>query len=166
MNIKKSLGAAALAAFTWLASAGLAQAQDDGFNRLVIKWTTERDALVVDIVRSWLRGASADSLKPEISSLVGLESRLAVQGDVPLYMTSFTDGRNQERLLAELVRSYLKRRSIQFQTRDFFVGKEFKVLKEERPVLAEPESERKSKFRFQLWGTKSEAEPARKEKGK
>ena len=125
---------------------------DDEFAKLASKWTAQRDTLVLNIVRSWLRGATAQSLKPEIVELVSIESRLAVQGDVPLYMTYFSDTKDPEKTLSDLVRAYLRRRGIEFQTRDFLVGKEFKVMKEEvRPVdPSVPPSG--NKFKFQLWG--------------
>lgn len=133
---------------------GLVQvnAADSDFDQLVRKWTLQRDSLVLDIVRSWLRGASAVNLKSEIANLIGLESRLAVQGDIPLYMTGFSDARDPDKVLADLVRAYLKRRGIEFQTNDFLVGKEFKVLREDRAVLQSTNQAPAHKFHFQLWG--------------
>lgn len=160
----KTIKALIIVAFLFGICPPSVRAGDDDFNRLVVKWIGQRDALVVNIVRSWLRGASAKSLQPDIIELVNIESRLAVNGDVPLYMNSFTDARDPEKTLADLVRSYLRRRGIEFQTKDFLVGKEFKVLREEVRATDPDLPASGNKFQFQSWGKSPKASPAKNTK--
>ena len=136
------------------------QAADDGYGQLVTKWTSQRDALVQRILRSWLHGATPKSLQGDVATLVSLEIRLATDGTVPLYMTHFKDSAQPERVLSDLVSAFLVKGGVEIQTPGFFRGKEFKVLREERPHLEQVGSS--ADFRFQKWSDENKSDATKK----
>ena len=103
---------------------------NDSYQRLVSRWITERDALVQEVVRSWLRGATPESLRGDMLQIVNYDVRLANEGAVPLYITHFREPTDLELNLADLIRVYLRNLGIQPQTEDFFRGKEFQIMRE------------------------------------
>ncbi len=102
----------------------------DSYQRLVSRWTTERDALVQEVVRSWLRGATPESLRGDMLQIVNYDVRLANEGAIPLYITHFREPADLELTLGDLIRVYLRNLGIQPQTEDFFRGKEFQIMRE------------------------------------
>ena len=110
-----------------------AQESNDSYRKLVYRWHSERDDTVKKIVHSWLRGATAESLKADIVQVISLDVRLANE-DVELYVPAFRDPRDLNMSVADLVHQYLSRLGVITATTDFFSGKSFKVIREEQPI--------------------------------
>ena len=114
-----------------------AQAEDgkDNYRKLVYRWHRERDDTVKRVVHSWLRGATPESLKTDILQVINLDVRLANE-NVQLYVPAFRDPNDLNMSVADLVHRYLSYIGVVTDTAEFFKGKTFKVIKEERPLQA------------------------------
>ena len=113
-----------------------AQDADASFARLVAKWKAERQELVLDMVRGWLRGADTASQQDRLTRLVQLDVRLANEPDVPLYVTQFKDPSDVEQSVRDVVNAELRNAGVACNSKTLFQGKTFQVTREDKAVAS------------------------------
>ena len=116
-----------------------AQDADASFERLVAKWKAEREALVLNMVRGWLRGADSASQQDRLTRLVQLDVHLANEPDVPLYVTQFKDPSDVEQSVRDVVNAELRNTGVACQSKALFQGKAFEMRRTDSRGTTDPQ---------------------------
>lgn len=103
-------------------------AQEDGFDRLVSRWKSERIQLIKRMTRNWLKGQDAAALQTDLLRLSQIESGLATQPEGVLYTAAIEDAGDTQSSAGSVACAYLKEKGIVADSADLFRGKTFVVL--------------------------------------
>ena len=132
-NRPAALAAALLVVLTTGAVAG-----DDSFERLVAKWKSEREQLLRHMTQQWLQGVKPESMKADLVTLTHLESGLATQPGITLYLSEVDNTQDPKATVGAVIRAYLNHRGAAVNSADFVRGKRFTII--ERMSPAEPDN--------------------------
>ena len=132
-NRPAALAAALLVVLTTGAVAG-----DDSFERLVAKWKSEREQLLRHMTQQWLQGVKPESMKADLVTLTHLESGLATQPGITLYLSEVDNTQDPKATVGAVIRAYLNHRGAAVNSADFVRGKRFTII--ERKPTAQPEN--------------------------
>ena len=125
----------------------------DSYSKLMTRWTRQRDDAVKRITHSWLRGATAGSLQQDLLKIISLDVRLANE-NVPLYVTSLRDPSDIHTSITDLVHRYLERLGVIRDSADFFRGRKFRLIREEKSINGKPDSDARLPMAFSKWNKK------------
>jgi hypothetical protein len=119
-----------LATVVLCAAAATNSRADQAFDRLVSRWKIEREQVVRHITQAWLRGETPESLRGDLMQLSQIESGLATQSGVVLYISAIENPKDVAGSVSAVARMYLKQRGALVDSTEFLRGKTFYVVKE------------------------------------
>lgn len=114
------------------------RAEDDAYDRLVVRWKSERSSLLRRMTKEWLRGGDTSSLKADLLALSRLESGLATKPSEFLYIGAIENPDDTTSSAGSVARAYLKNKGIIVDTTDFFRGRTFNVVMAGSPLTVAP----------------------------
>ena len=103
---------------------------ENAYNRLLVRWKTERMGLLRRITCTWLRGNDPRGVQNDLFALSRIESGLATKPGTMLYVSEIATPENPEAGAGDVVRVYLKKRHILTDTTALFRNRSFSLTRE------------------------------------